>query len=150
MRTELVHSCDGSFDPRVNDPTGGHSPLLHFGCALLTSSRDQQVQTVSLNGGVTIYFRYIITSPAPPPAPPAPPSLPARPPSPPHSPLSVAEVLNRRFRNGMPTNDLEAAGVLIHQFDAMGASLRYRSHRHRLRFMPGRTRPALLATGTRM
>lgn len=57
------------------------------------------------------------------PSPPPPPSSPPLPPSPP-PPLGVdarLELLNSRWANGHPTNDLVAAGVLLHTFDAMDA-----------------------------
>ena len=64
--------------------------------------------------------------PLPPPSPavpPAPPSLPPPPSSPPPSPpppllVRIAQ-LNRRFAAGRPSNDLAAAGVVIHSFDQM-------------------------------
>ena len=101
------------FDPAVGDPTGGHSPLLHFGCVMLTQSWDDRQQAVQLNGGVTLYFKQVVASLAPPPSPPSLPSPPSPPPS-----LDVATVLNVRFRNGGPTGDLASAGVLVHRTSA--------------------------------
>ncbi len=48
-------------------------------------------------------------------SPPLPPSPPPSPPSPPPEP--VVDRINRRFREGRASNDLAAAGVLVHQFD---------------------------------
>ena len=112
---------DGLDDPNGRvDPTGGHASLLHFGCTTFTAaaSWDRGVQTVSLNGGARLLFRYVMTEPAPPPAPPLPPLPPGPPPLWP-GPLDVVERLNQRFRNGRPSADLASAGVLVHQFDTM-------------------------------
>ena len=42
-------------------------------------------------------------------------------PAPPYDEVDVVERLNRRFRDGRPSTDLEAAGVLLHQFDGYEA-----------------------------
>ena len=61
--------------------------------------------------------------PPSPPPPPTPPGMPKRPPPPPPSPVmpppggNIADLLNRRFREGQPSNDLDKIGVLVHQFD---------------------------------
>ena len=39
------------------------------------------------------------------------------PPSPPHQPHGSVDAINERFRLGRPSNSLDEAGVLIHQFD---------------------------------
>ena len=59
------------------------------------------------------------TPPPPPPLPPLPhppPSPPAPPPAPPPPPVT-AEYLSARFAHGRVSNDIEAAGVLVHTFD---------------------------------
>ena len=48
---------------------------------------------------------------------PGPPAPPSPPPPPPHPPGSTAAIIDARFRNGRPSNDLREAGILIHQFD---------------------------------
>ena len=66
--------------------------------------------------------------PSPPPPPPSPPHPQLPPISPPPMPLAppplvvlsddeVVDALNARFRDGEPSNDLSAAGVLLHCFD---------------------------------
>ena len=79
------------------------------------------------------------TLPAPPTPPPLPPPSPIPPPSQPPSPPppppplpplgDVAAELNRRFRDGQPSNDLENVGLIMHQWDGQevggeGTSLR--------------------------
>ena len=54
------------------------------------------------------------SAPSPPPLPPCPP---AAPPNWPPFPRPVVAGLNARFANGRPSNDLNLAGVIIHQFD---------------------------------
>jgi len=64
------------------------------------------------------------SSPPPPPAaPPRSPPLP--PPNPPPAP--VVDIVNARFREGRPSSDLNAAGILFHMFDQgeMGALQAY-------------------------
>ncbi|KAL1523876.1 hypothetical protein AB1Y20_018795 [Prymnesium parvum] len=102
------------FDPRTPD----FPPLLHFGCALLKPSWDRGIQSISLSGGATLHFMYMLSKPAPPPVPPSPPAPPTVPPASPH-PLDVAQRLNERFRRGKPMEDITQAGILIHQFDSM-------------------------------
>ena len=61
------------------------------------------------------YDTYELMRPAPPPAPPA---FPLPPESPVTPAAAVAVRLNERFARGGPSNTLEGAGLLIHQFDA--------------------------------
>ncbi|KAL1510268.1 hypothetical protein AB1Y20_006590 [Prymnesium parvum] len=112
------------FDPGVPD----HHPLLHFGCTLLPSAWGQGTHVVELSHGALLYFDAQPRLPAPPPSPPSPPSPPLHPPCPPSPPSppqppspppSVSSLVNRRFKEGRRSNDLAAAGLLIHQFDAM-------------------------------
>lgn len=95
-------------------------PLLHEGCALLNASSDWWApHTLRLSGGAVLTFR---VHPRWEPTPPPPPLPPVPPPSPPAAPLdedtSVCGRINKRFRDGKPSNDLAAAGVLIHQVRA--------------------------------
>lgn len=51
---------------------------------------------------------------------PAPPPPPSPSPPPPYSePGTIVELLNKRFREGVPSNDLAKAGILVHQFDSV-------------------------------
>lgn len=52
-----------------------------------------------------------------PPSPPTVPSPPALPPIPPHPPFSLVDDLNRRFREGRPSNIVEEGGVLLSVLD---------------------------------
>ena len=60
------------------------------------------------------------TSSAPPPLPKPPPTPPA-PGRPPYPPGDAVERINRRFREAQPSNSLDEAGVLLHQFDQIEA-----------------------------
>jgi len=53
--------------------------------------------------------------PQPPPAPPSPPSPPS---PPPFDAMDVVDQLNVRFHRGRPSNSLDEAGCIIHQFDS--------------------------------
>ena len=50
---------------------------------------------------------------------PEPPSPPSPPRPPPRPPGSTAAIIDARFRNGRPSNDLREAGILLHQFDLL-------------------------------
>mmetsp|Transcript_14278 Transcript_14278/g.37045 ORF Transcript_14278/g.37045 Transcript_14278/m.37045 type:complete len:429 (-) Transcript_14278:111-1397(-) len=51
--------------------------------------------------------------------PPSPPLNPSPPQPPPGPPAATAASINMRFRNGRPSNDLQEAGLLVHQFDGL-------------------------------
>lgn len=59
-----------------------------------------------------------LPAPPPPPPSPSPPPLPRPPPHPPPPLSPLAQMLNLRFRNANPSNDLREAGVLVRGFDA--------------------------------
>lgn len=59
----------------------------------------------------------MLTLPAPPPTLPSPPAPPPSIPSPPRPPFLLVETLNRRFREGRPSNTIEEAGVLVSILD---------------------------------
>ena len=91
--------------------------------------------TLTLSGGATLSFHLPSNSPPSPPTPPSPPVPPHPPPSlppdtppslppplsppPPRSAAEITAALNKRFREGRPTNDVATAGVFVSQFDGM-------------------------------
>lgn len=87
-------------------------PLLHTGC--VSSSWGFGPRSVTLTSGATIFFTVRPRMPDPPPAPPLMPQPQLPPPS-----TRMADRINLDFRNGRPSNNLEGAGVILHQFDAM-------------------------------
>jgi len=76
-------------------------PLLHAGCVSGENLYMGGQYTIGLSNSAHVSFTVSQQSPAPPPT------------------DIVVDRINDRFRHGAITNDLEAAGVLLHQFDAM-------------------------------
>ena len=67
--------------------------------------------------GLDLYVKLLPPSPPSPPAPLTPPFQPPEPPSPPFG--SSAFALNARFRDARPSNKLQEAGIVMHQFDGL-------------------------------
>ena len=104
---EIRDDYDPNFPP-------DRPPKLHEGCANAHQMAGWGAVAVRLSHGATVFYDVEPRMPAPPPMPPAIPSPLTPPPM-----ADVAARLNARFRNGGTSSDLQTAGVLVHQFDAM-------------------------------
>ena len=107
-------------DGLSHEPPQRCSPLWLY-CILLIAAGG----TVLGVRNKTAWPRASRPPPTPPPSPaPLPPPPPLAPPHPPHAPIPLnaaakVELLNARFAAGHPSDDVLAAGIMLHTFDAM-------------------------------
>ena len=99
------------FDPQLPPD---RPPLLHSGCAPPDSDLAWGPLTIAMSAGATLHMVLKPQMPAPPPFPPASP-----PPLHPPRAAGIVGLLNDQFLYGSYSNDLEKAGVILHQFDSM-------------------------------
>ena len=93
------------------------------GWAAATSEPPAATTTPAAVGQAAGHASPLSPPPPPPPRPAAPPPPPPSPPPPPPFVPALVLELNEQWRRGAPSNDLEAAGVLVHVLDGRGVTV---------------------------